>query len=920
MKQDERLREALLELQLLSDREARTLAETQTLLECLEAYSTAPSPAAALASIFVSLQQKIDASASMVVHAKADGKISVLASNIPELIDTELSAPIDLFARPRNVTNLSMIGVWKGRLNFYNFAGLLVVPARDETALLCLRDRPSAFGKDSLSLVTRLAGLAAQAVQNSKIAAENNLLAATIAGSSSGFAISDAAADDRPLIYVNAAFEKLSGYRAEEALGQNCRFLTAEPEDSPERTRLREAVKLRTSGKFLLRNRRKSGELFWNELTLFPVRDSAGKISNLVATQSDVTERVEAAQERDRARASMEGALAATGDAFLVLEANGRVSFTNTAVNDLFPAPKYKWAIGSDFEDNWADYLDEARNQPGRITRLFKDADFAVLAGMSGPQELDLPGGRSVLLRTARLDDGGLVVSATDVTAMKSAQQLLAERLASIEAATDGIAVTNDAGRLTYLNSAAAALLGFDSASNGLGRRWFRQYTDSVSVTAGQPFEATLTRDGGAQTLTHEITGSPLENGGAVIVVRDITDSLETEAREEELMQDLIRLQRQEAIAQLTAGVAHDFNNLLSAINGSAALIGTSENLPDDVRPHLERITAAGAQSAKLVNRLLDIGAGSEAGGVFDLSSVLADLTELVRPSLPHSITFDVVAARSGVALRGAPDALSQVLINLCMNGRDAIGAESGQIELNASQVKGSDVPPVTVGQIDENGRYACLAVRDTGAGMDAETADSIFKPYFTTKGRMGTGLGLAIVAMQVQSVGGAIDVASAPGRGTTVSVYWPLASLRRDAADTAHQELFDLSDMTVIVVDDDPDVAHVISRYLEANGAEVATCQDPRDALTAITEDPESWSALITDYDMPAMNGGELAARVRDVAPDLPIIVVTALARRLTDPRLVNGQVTGILSKPVELDQLCGTLAEAQAPAKEGA
>ena len=115
---------------------------------------------------------------------------------------------------------------------------------------------------------------------------------------------------------------------------------------------------------------------------------------------------------------------------------------------------------------------------------------------------------------------------------------------------------------------------------------------------------------------------------------------------------------------------------------------------------------------------------------------------------------------------------------------------------------------------------------------------------------------------------------------------------------------------MTVLVVDDDINVAHVITKYLEANGAEVATCQDPRDALSAICEDPESWSALITDYDMPAMTGGELSARIRQVAPDLPIVVVTALARRLTDPRLVNGQVAAILSKPVDLDQLCRSLA----------
>ena len=110
-------------------------------------------------------------------------------------------------------------------------------------------------------------------------------------------------------------------------------------------------------------------------------------------------------------------------------------------------------------------------------------------------------------------------------------------------------------------------------------------------------------------------------------------------------------------------------------------------------------------------------------------------------------------------------------------------------------------------------------------------------------------------------------------------------------------------------MVDDDPNVGHVISKYLEAVGAEVATCEDPRDALDAIADDPESWSALITDYDMPHMNGGELSARARQIAPDLPVIVVTALARRLTDPRLTEGQVAAILSKPVDLDQLCSTL-----------
>ncbi len=918
MAKDERLREALLELQFLRDREARTLEETRALLECLEDYSQAPNPSAALASIFASLKEKIGATISMVVDADSDDALTVSASDADALVNTELTAPVDLFGRPRNVTDLSLLGAWKGAIDFSAFGGLLVAPVQNDKALISLRRRNETFGKDSLNLLIRLAGFAAQAVQNEKIASENNLLAATIAGSSSGFSISDATDRNRPLVYVNEAFERISGYRSDEVIGKNCRFLSAEAEDSPERKRLREAVRSCSSGTFLLRNRRKSGELFWNELTLFPVRDAAGTIRNLVATQTDVTERVAASRERDRATARMERALAATEDAFLVLEADGRVAFANGAVDQLFPAPGIGWAIGSAFKANWDDYLARAEGLPGRITKLLRDADLSALSAQPGGQEIDLPDGCSVLMRAARLDDGGLVVSATDVTARKSAQQLLGQRLAAIEAATDGIAVTDKVGQLIYVNPAAGALLGFGADDDGLGKKWHLQYPGAEQTPLNESFECRLTRQGQDGQMTHEITGSPLENGGLVIVLRDITDSLATEAREEELTRDLIRLQRQQAIAQLTAGIAHDFNNLLSAINGSAALIGMSDDLPESARPHLARITSAGAQSAKLVNRLLDIGAGSEAEGIFDLSSVLADLPELVRPSLPDDISFEVFTTRIGVALRGNPGALSQVLINLCLNGRDAIGNRPGHIELRASRIRGHEVPPVAVGTIDQNGRYARLAVCDTGAGMDSETAASIFKPYFTTKGRMGTGLGLAIVAMQVQSVGGAIGVASTPGLGAMVSIYWPLAALGQRTDDPTYSADVDLAGRTVIVVDDDPDVAHVISTFLEASGAEVATCEDPRDALAAVSDDPGSWSALITDYDMPEMNGGELTARVLEIAPDLPVIVVTALARRLTDPRLVNGQAASILSKPVDLDQLCGTLARLSAPVQE--
>jgi two-component system cell cycle sensor histidine kinase/response regulator CckA len=912
MAEDERLREALLELQLLRDREAQVLAETKTLLDCLEAYTSAQNPGDALASIFFSLHSKIGAAMSLLVERTDDGRARVVASDVPQVMGQYLDAPIDLFSRVRSVSDLALLGTWTGPVDPVKHAGIMIALASEAMALVTVRERPSGFHKGDLDLVQRLAGLALQAFRNSALSAENNLLAATISGSSSGFAISDATRDDQPLVYVNTAFEKLSGYRADEVLGQNCRVLTAEAPDAPERVRLREAIASRTGGTFLLKNRRKSGETFWNEFTLYPVRAADGEVRNLVATQTDVTARVAAAEERDLVRARMERALTATEDAYLVLEPDGRVAFANAAVPVLFPAPGIDWAVGTTFRDNWAAYLADCVDLPGRVTQLLETADIQVLAALPTGREVDLPDGHSVLLRAAHLDDGGIVVSATDITAMKSAQHLLSQRLAAIEAAPDGIAVTDQAGRVVYLNSAAARLWGFERASSGLGKRWHERYGRLPIRDVSAGFELTLERRDDGPAQTHEITGSPLDGGGTVLVIRDVTDSLADEAREAEMMRELARLQRQEAIAQLTAGIAHDFNNLLSAINGSATLIGLDENLPETVRPHLDRISAAGAQSAKLISRLLDVGQSTEMEGAFDLSSVLQALPDLLGSNLGTGIRFSLDRGARGLALKGTSGMLSQILVNLILNARDAIGEADGEIEVKVAEQSGAAASDLAVGSLEASARYAAISVSDTGGGMPPEVASQIFRPFFTTKGRHGTGLGLATAALQMQSVTGAIALQSEVGHGTTFTVYWPLAVAhdRRNVETPAGGA--DLSGRTVIVVDDDPNVAAVIAGYLEAQGVEVAVCEDPRDALEAVEENPESWSAVISDYDMPILNGGALTQAIKAKAPHLPVFIVTALAKRLSDPRLSGGQAAGIFAKPVDLDALSQALAAA--------
>lgn len=757
-----------------------------------------------------------------------------------------------------------------------------VVTGEGRFALLALKAAPGTFRKGDLELVERLAGLAVRAEETRGITDENKLLAASIAGSNLGFTISDAAFSPPNLIYVNGAFERLTGYGASEVLGGNLRHLSDEPLDVPERVRLRETIARKESGQFVLRNRHKDGHPYWIELSIFPVSDEAGTVRHFVATQNDVSERIAAEEERDRSRARMARALAATEDAFLILEADGRVAFANAAVEALFPAPGMKWAQGTRFETNWQAYLEGCADLPGAVASALRQPDLAALAARPTGFEIDLPDGRSVLLTAADLEDGGRVVSATDVTPMKSAQRLLSDRLAAIEAAGEGIAIVNKYGRLVYLNPAAAALLGHERATQALGKSWTDGYDNPPADAARDGFSDRLTRQVGERLLTHDVTCTALKGGGAVLVLRDITEELEIEAREEEMRTGLLRVQRQEAIAQLTAGIAHDFNNLLSAINGSATLIGMEPDLPDPVRGHVDRIAKAGVQAARLVNRMLDLGTPGATDGKFSLAATLRDLPTLLETSLSAAIRFEMDASEHLLILRGDPGGLSQALVNLALNARDAMPEAGGTITLSV----------------------------DTGGGMDAPTLAKAFDPYFTTKGRRGTGIGLASVAMQVQAVGGGVDIASAPGEGTVVTIYWPLAPARDIAATTTGGGAdHDLTGRTILIVDDDPQVGQVLASYLEAQGAEAAICEDPRDALEAIKEDPHGWSALITDYDMPHMNGGELAERAGRAAPDLPIFVATALARRLNDPRLADGLVAGIFPKPVDLDLLCAAL-----------
>ncbi len=911
MAENERLREALLEVEALRDRESRLLAEGNVAVALLSALSQAEHRAAAMALLVDHARDLIGADWGTVVAKDPAGWRDVVA-------DVTVSAPaVNVFSKARNLVDTRSSAGWDA---FQAMApapviSVLTVPLAN-AALVLTGQSKAQFSSQNLNSLKRLVALSEGALGSVDVRQNHSLLAAVIAGSSSGFAIADASHDDQPLIFVNAAFEDLSGYAASEVIGRNCRFLNDEPDDSAELARLRKAVQTCTGGRFLLRNKRKSGERFWNDLTLFPVQDAAGTVTHLVATQTDATMRVMAETDRDAVRQRMDHALSHTRDAFVLLDHRMQVQFANDATRDLFPARGLDWRVDTGFGENWAGYVQTVPKSMRPTDPAFLVPDLEAIARQRAGVEVPMPDGRIMLVRGNTTELGGIVVSATDVTALKTAERQTRQRTAAIDNAKDGIGISDAAGRMIYANPSLAALLGAQDPDDVLGLNWQSRYKPGATDGIKSALQADGTGRALCETRTdpvqfHDVSVTVIDRGGTILVVQDVTQRIEDQARQVAAEKALEQARQREVVSDLAAGIAHDFNNILSVINGSAVLLSSEPGLTADMAQHLDRIAKAGKSASKLVNHMLDLGRTDAEDGMFDLKWAMDEAMSLAQASVGGATQLTHRTARAGFPAFGAPNDVVQALINLVINANDALNGEPGRIDVSLDPVV---LPPADcdVGQLDADQTYARFRVRDTGSGIPDAVREHMFDPHFSTKGAKGSGVGLSNIASVLNRIGGAVAVSSVLGQGTTIDLYWPLSpddpGLPDPVADVS------LAGQMILVVDDDRAVTDVLQTYLERLGAEVAVCHDPAIALEAVTEDPDDWTALITDYDMPGLSGGDLVAAVRDVTTQLPIFVVTALARRLADHRITRDTVNGVFAKPLNLSKLAQAMAQSLA------
>ena len=353
-------------------------------------------------------------------------------------------------------------------------------------------------------------------------------------------------------------------------------------------------------------------------------------------------------------------------------------------------------------------------------------------------------------------------------------------------------------------------------------------------------------------------------------------------ARQPELEQQIRQGQRLEAVGQLAGGVAHDFNNLLTVIGGNIELALAEVDDPV-VKGDLQEVLRSAERATELVRQLLEFArADVVEARVVELNEAVVRVGRMLGRLLPENIEIRVDLAPEQPSILADPGQLEQVLLNLAVNARDAM-PQGGVISIR------------THARAD----VVTLEVSDTGTGMDEQTRERIFNPFFTTKAPgEGTGLGLATVHGIVSGAGGEIDVESKLGEGTTFTVTFPAIIDTTVECAPAPPELVRGAGQRILLVEDEEMVRVVTAEMLSRGGYTVVTANDGEDALRVLDEETQPFDLLFTDLMMPRMTGTELAAELRARGHDLPVVYSSGYAQNV----LVDDEPddrTVVLSKP---------------------
>ncbi|WP_375738478.1 PAS domain S-box protein [Pseudomonas boanensis] len=554
-----------------------------------------------------------------------------------------------------------------------------------------------------------------------------------------------------------------------------------------------------------------------------------------------------------------------------------------------------------------------------------------------------------VLLKRVTIGGIDRILAITrEITQRKEAEQALrASELqyrAITNTALDCFISMDEVGRVLAFNPAAEQCFGL-SRAQVLGHpllkliipprfreayeRGFEHYLETGhGAFLGKRMEVVAQRSDGEEFLAElALTQVPGDEGPRFICyLRDITERQRAEEERARLEQQLRQAQRMEAIGHLTGGIAHDFNNLLTSMLGYTVMARELAEQQYDERlgKYLARVQRSAEKARDLIQQMLTFSRGSRGKPQeVALDRLLGDFIRLVESTLPATVELHTRLDHDLPSVLADPVQLEQVLMNLCINARDAMGSV-GYLRVSLGQehletVCASCQQPI-------NGAFVTLTVSDSGPGIEPALRTQIFEPFFSTKASgQGSGMGLSMVHGIVHEYGGHIHLDSPPGQGATFRILLPphregcVAASPAEESGLYRAPLRSSLSGRVAVVDDDDQVAEFMGELLEGWGLEPTIFCDAEQASQQLCAEPYGWDFVILDQSMPRLSGMQLARRLHASRSDLPIVIYTGFSDALVESEVQQQGVRALLTKPLDQQRLHRLLQASLGTPREG-
>ncbi|HWC59193.1 MAG TPA: ATP-binding protein [Verrucomicrobiae bacterium] len=489
------------------------------------------------------------------------------------------------------------------------------------------------------------------------------------------------------------------------------------------------------------------------------------------------------------------------------------------------------------------------------------------------------------------------------------------------ENAVEGIYQSTPDGHFLAVNTALARMYGYERPEELLSQVSDIQSQIYADPTFRERFKQQIDRDGFVHNLEYQVR----QRNGRVIwisesarAVRDengevrfyegfidnITARKDAESERARLEKQMLQAQKMDAVGTLAGGMAHDFNNILCAILGYTELALFDAKVEGRTRENLQSVFKSAQRAQDLIKRILTFSRPRETERrPLKFSSVIQEAVKLLNATLPSSIEISVSLKTDDDIVVADATEMHQVIMNLGTNAGHAMKVQGGKLEyiLENIRLDAAQATPLSL----RAGTYVQLTARDNGCGMSREILDKIFEPFFTTKapGR-GTGLGLTLVQKIVARSEGQIFVESEPGKGTAFHIYLPHSEAPLPNDESEHKVLPGQNER-ILVIDDEIPVLSMMQQRLRLMGYRVVTRADSLEALQTFRAEPSTFDLVITDHTMPSMLGAELAERVGELRPDLPVVLMTGLNQ---PPNLSGSPYAAkraVFQKPIDFVEL---------------